>query len=208
MKHFPLFLALLLCLMLPANAKPAHAKRKKARGNQAAVRLTALPGLVLNAKGIILDVADAGSDRQSWLNKNDGWYGDEKIAATTRRNQSLKINLRNGTADSRQPTVEWFFIALNIGSGHQRLFSSGSRDMDLAANGTATTDATSREIQSTHLAKNGQSSARGMIMAGWIVRVVEDDEVLAQQCSDHQTEDLTHDAARLAKLQTPLGLAP
>ena len=203
MKRTTLLLVAALCFVPPAFAK----KKKKHHPDAASVELTALSSMTLDSHGLLLDVSEENGDQQSHLNKRDSWdHQNTWVANTNRRDLSLQINVRNGGTTAQEATLEWFFVALQVGTGHKRIFNSGSKDLTVPASGNDVSEVTSSEVQNTHVSKNGVSFARGMTPTGWIVRLVQDGQVLSQKCSDLQLEDVTHDAAKVQKLQSPNGL--
>jgi hypothetical protein len=206
MWHPRIWLLLLVCLGCgEASAKPKPTKKKPAGD---AITLTVLPFGTPAGGGLFLDVGDAGGEYHSGRTSGTDWAGNTKVTNTMRRDKSLDIVVRNRSSTAQPATVEWFFVSTAADGGQKQIFDRGSKEFQLAPSTSVNHPVTSKELQSVQISRNSEAHAKGRKINGWIVRLLDqEDQVVAQKCSDAVIEAITHDATKLQKLHSSRGLS-
>ncbi len=135
---------------------------------------------------------------------------------------NVRVDIRNLARTADNLRLEWYFVAASVGGRSKDfVFDRGTQDVIVAPNGTETRIITSKEarnvlVRSTTTIQSaddttdvsfygggnsrGQSAQGGIIMRGWVVRLLDNGQVVATRGSSQTYEDLAKDDAKLKTL--------
>ena len=145
---------------------------------------------------------------------------------------NVRVDIRNLGRTPDTIKLEWYFIAAPVGGGAARgkdfVFDQGAEDISVIPNGTESREITSKEaryvlVRTATMIESGdpsnevtfagggrttaQSTQTGIMMRGWVVRLLDGGQVVATRGSSQAYEDLAKDNAQLKDLMTqPAGL--
>ncbi len=146
-----------------------------------------------------------------------GWSTSEQqdFSSNRKRNSgiSLSVSVRNLAPTADQAKLEWYFIGKPVEKENEFIFDSGSKEVALQGGGTQTIPLESKELASheekkLHIDKgvaNGRAippsastKKTGSKVAGWMLRLVADGQVLQVRASSPVLESLGRNDAQLA----------